>query len=157
MTAPTPAEIDAIRERRSKITPPPWYADNPDDDHAMNVLLVTTDRHGVGDLRTPFDEHGKVVAITMLQTPRFAGVADGRWCENTEFIANAPTDIDTLLAAIRERDATIERLTAAANRLLGAPIWGHQHWDSTMQSGVGCEICIESRRERDEFRKALRE
>lgn len=114
MTNPTPADIAAIRERRSKITPPPWYADNPDDDHAMNVLLVTTNRHGVGDLRTPFDEYGEVVAITMLQTPRFAGVADSRWDENTEFIAHSPTDIDTLLAAIAERDDTIERLTREA-------------------------------------------
>lgn len=48
-----------------------------------------------------FDE-GEVVAGTLMQHPvRYATVADQKWEENAEFIAQARSDIPRLLEEIR--------------------------------------------------------
>lgn len=98
-TDPTP-DLDAIRERWADATPGPWHVRDMDDDHAMSLTAVSTvpdDGYGWGDQLTEA-EAGEIVAVTLLQAPRLASIADGRWDENAVAIAAAPTDIADLLA-----------------------------------------------------------
>jgi hypothetical protein len=104
-------ERQAIRQRVDAATPGPWYWHNPDDDVCMNVYLVTTHPYEPDDLIPgDFDDHGEVVAITLLQTPRFAGVSDHKWQENAHFIAEVRTDIPKLLDDLDAADARIAAL-----------------------------------------------
>ena len=42
-----------------------------------------------------------MVAATLVQHPRFIDIADERWDQNADFIANARTDIPRLIADIK--------------------------------------------------------
>ena len=53
------------------------------------------------------------------------------------------------------RDAEVERLRAAIEAIQSAPIWGHGHWDHTMQRGAGCNLCIEQHKARQQLKAAL--
>jgi len=85
-------DLKADLELCNKATPGPWYAGATDDEHFMNLHYVTTEprsyRH---DGERAFVEglirKDKVVAITLLQTPRF--VDCWQFGENTRFIAQA--------------------------------------------------------------------
>lgn len=53
---------------------------------------------------------GQIVAVTLLQWPRLADVDDGRWDENTRFIAHVREDVPRLIAEIRRlRDLLSEK------------------------------------------------
>jgi hypothetical protein len=72
-----------------------------DDDHAMNLVAVSTAPDtGLGERWPDFDS-GSIVAATLVQQPRYADVSDQRWDENAAFIAHARDDIPRLLAEIR--------------------------------------------------------
>ena len=85
-------DLKADLELCNKATPGPWYAGVTDDERFMNLHYVTTEprsyRH---DGERAFVEglirRDKVVAITLLQTPRF--VDCWQFGENTRFIAQA--------------------------------------------------------------------
>ena len=85
-------DLKADLELCNKATPGPWYAGATDDERFMNLHYVTTEprsyRH---DGKRAFVEglirRDKVVAITLLQTPRFADC--WQFGENTRFIAQA--------------------------------------------------------------------
>jgi len=102
-----------IEERASRATPGPWYAHNPDDDMSMNVFLVATTPEEPDPWWDGEEEAKKVVAITLLQSPRVADVADGRWEENAGFIAHAREDVPWLLSLLREREEENRRLREA--------------------------------------------
>lgn len=51
--------------------------------------------------------------------------------------------------------AEVERLRAAIEAIQSAPIWGHGHWDHTMQRGAGCNLCIEQHKARQQLQAAL--
>ena len=98
--------IAAIKERRAKITPPPWTTiDRPWGD---GDVICTG--HG--------DPHGQtLIAETGIYDQESEEQIEDRPLENAEFIAKAPTDIDTLLAAVArltaDRDAYLAVVEAA--------------------------------------------
>lgn len=115
-----PSEVEQrlreIEERASRATSGPWYAHNPDDDMSMNVFLVATTPEEPDPWWDGEEEAKKVVAITLLQSPRVADVADGRWEENAGFIAHAREDVPWLLSLLREREEEIRRLRTLLER-----------------------------------------
>lgn len=109
--------IREIEERASRATPGPWYAHNPDDDMSMNVFLVATTPEEPDPWWDGEEEAKKVVAITLLQSPRVADVADGRWEENAGFIAHAREDVPWLLSLLREREEEVRALRHLLNEI----------------------------------------
>jgi hypothetical protein len=94
-----------IRARWNATTPGPWHVTVFDDVHAMNLVAVAT----VADT----DASSEIIAATLVQAPRYVDVADGRWDENAEAIANAPSDIAYLLG----QNALLEGQLAMAREI----------------------------------------
>jgi hypothetical protein len=108
------AEIEEIVEAA---TPGPWYVRFLDDDHAMNLVTVSTvPDAGRGERRPDFD-HREVVAATLVQEPRYVDVGDERWDENAQFIATARRDVPRLVAEVRR----LRRLLAAQECPVSSP------------------------------------
>ena len=116
-----------IEERANRATPGPWYAKATDDASFMNAMYVSTrpgpfehdNRRGM-DPTAPDHDASHVVAITLLQTPLLADVADAKWDENTEFIAHAREDVPWLLSLLREREEQARQLGVQMERYLDA-------------------------------------
>lgn len=84
-------DIEAIKARLAAATPGPWFAQDTDDRMCMSLYAVTTDnREPWVDLPEKDNGHGHVVALTLLQSPRYATHGSGKYEENTTFIAHAP-------------------------------------------------------------------
>jgi hypothetical protein len=98
----TEHELIAIEEIAAAATPGPWYIRYLDDDHAANLVAVSTKPDtGRGERWPDFDE-GDIIAATLIQFPsRYVDCADERWDENARFIARARQDIPRLVAEIR--------------------------------------------------------
>jgi hypothetical protein len=110
----TEQELSEIEFRRDAASPSPWYARITDDVFSMNALYVGTHQGSQMDKSWSRDNKpgleaggnhqeppGRVIAITLLQQPHLADVADEKWDENTLFIAHAREDIPKLIAEIR--------------------------------------------------------
>ena len=116
----TPERLAEIETRCNATTPGPWEYENIDDGMCMNADVVRTCGDGAVDdfpLDGPYEDKERIVAITLLQAPRFASIADNRWEENAQFIAHARTDVPDLIAEIRrlttERDAAVAQAQAS--------------------------------------------
>ncbi|WP_327128770.1 hypothetical protein [Streptomyces sp. NBC_01727] len=108
----TDEELAEIEELTEATTPGPWYVRTLDDDWAMNLVAVSTlPDTGRGE-RWPDFDHRQIVAATLVQQPRYVDVADARWDENAQFIANARQDIPRLIAKIRLLRQLLEAKTA---------------------------------------------
>ncbi|MFK0173607.1 hypothetical protein ACIQU5_32975 [Streptomyces sp. NPDC090306] len=98
---PTDAELADMEELVAVTTPGPWHVRLLDDDWAMGLVAVSTlPDTGQGE-RWPHFDHGRIVAATLVQQPRYVDVADERWDENAQFIANAREDVPRLVAEVR--------------------------------------------------------
>lgn len=148
----TEKELKAIKARADTATPGPWYSFDTDDDVHMSALGVASmdfepwfamPDHGNG--------HEHVVAMTLIQSPRFACHASGKWAEDAEFIAHARTDIPALLAEIDQLKRQLTDYTAALQFVVdmpfGAPLASARcqgmaratlkKWQPTPRPGVG--------------------
>ncbi|MFC5832780.1 hypothetical protein [Nonomuraea insulae] len=97
----TAEELAAIEERAEVATPGPWFIRLLDDEDAMNLVAISTvPDTGHGERWPDFDHH-EIVAATLIQQPRYVDVADARWDENAQFIANARQDIPRLITEIK--------------------------------------------------------
>jgi hypothetical protein len=104
-------DLDEIEELCSVATPGPWFVRNLDDDHAMNLVAVSTvEDTGTGERRPGFD-HAELIAATLVQHPRYVDCADSRWDENADFIAMAREAVPALVSEVKR----LRRLLAAAN------------------------------------------
>jgi hypothetical protein len=102
-------DLDGIEELCTVATPGPWFVRSLDDDHAMNLVAVSTvEDTGLGE-RWPDFDHGELVAATLVQEPRYVDCADGRWDENARFIAMAREAVPRLVEEVRR----LRRLLAA--------------------------------------------
>ena len=111
----TDEELAAVRARnerrkmlKSRATVGPWYVHFLDDDNAMSLVAVSTVPETGRQERWPDFDHRNMVAATLVQQPRYADVADGRWDENAKFIASARND---------DLEADVEALLAEVERL----------------------------------------
>ena len=97
----TDEELSEIEERARAATPGPWHVRQLDDDFAMSLVAIgTVPDTGASERWQDFD-HRHIVAATLVQQPRYVDVADERWDENANFIANARQDVPRLIAEIR--------------------------------------------------------
>ncbi|MFK8908375.1 hypothetical protein [Streptomyces sp. YS-3] len=97
----TDEELAEIQELAEAATPGPWHVRFVDDDYAMNLVAISiTPDTGLGE-RWPDFDHRQIVAATLVQQPRYVGVADELWDENARFIAAAREAIPRLIAEIR--------------------------------------------------------
>lgn len=98
---PGDLDLDAIEELCAAATPGPWFVRNLDDDHAMNLVAVSTvPDTGRAERRPEFD-HRELIAATLVQHPRYVDCADERWDENAAFIAMAREAVPRLVAEVR--------------------------------------------------------
>ncbi|GAA4582516.1 hypothetical protein GCM10023194_17450 [Planotetraspora phitsanulokensis] len=112
MTDEDLAEIEALA---NAATPGPWYVRRLDDDFAMSLVAISTAPDtGLGE-RWPDYDHYEIVAATLVQHPRYVDVADERWDENAQFIAEARHEVPRLIAEIRR----LRELLAIADQDLG--------------------------------------
>ncbi|MFE7032741.1 hypothetical protein ACFU9Y_20725 [Streptomyces sp. NPDC057621] len=103
-------DLDEIEELCSVATPGPWFVRSLDDDHAMNLVAVSTaEDTGQGE-RWPDFDHKELIAATLVQHPRYVDCADGRWDENAAFIAMAREAVPGLVLEIKR----LRRLLSAA-------------------------------------------
>jgi hypothetical protein len=122
---PLPVEIEEIRERRAKITAPPWkvYYERPTLTEAGRAQGLKEERdEQVRAIGTAWDHpqlKGPDAVVTTKHGPYYNpqhAVSIDRG--DAEFIANAPTDIDTLLAAYEASEREVVRLTVDADQAL---------------------------------------
>lgn len=100
-------ELTEIEELCSAATPGPWFVRYLDDDHAMNLVAVsTTPDTGRGE-RWPDFDHREVVAATLVQHPRYVDSGDERWDENAAFIAMAREALPLLAKEVRRLRAVL--------------------------------------------------
>ncbi|MGW2256224.1 hypothetical protein ACWCXH_39760 [Kitasatospora sp. NPDC001660] len=98
MTDEELAEIEALADAA---TPGPWHVRQLDDDFAMSLVAISTvPDTGAGE-RSPDFGHHEIVAATLVQQPRYVDIADERWDENAQFIADARQNVPRLIAEIR--------------------------------------------------------
>lgn len=110
---PTDEQLREIRERLEKATPGPW-----------DMFCGSKVRAIKGDLAVPIFESLAPIGWHKrknLTHKVLCKAYSDEWA-NANFIAHAPTDISTLLGAIDERDAEIERLKNA-NDMFAAEVF----------------------------------
>ncbi len=111
MTSPEPLsdrELDELDELAQAATPGPWFVRGLDDEHAMNLVAVsTTPDTGLGE-RWPDFDYREIVAATLVQQPRYVDAADERWDENAQFIATAREAVPRLVTEIRRLRRQLE-------------------------------------------------
>ncbi|MFC4033412.1 hypothetical protein ACFO3J_18270 [Streptomyces polygonati] len=101
-------ELDELDELARAATPGPWFVRGLDDEHAMNLVAVsTTPDTGLGE-RWPNFDHREIVAATLVQQPRYVDAADEHWDENAQFIATAREAVPRLVAEIRRLRSQLE-------------------------------------------------
>ncbi|WP_237519647.1 hypothetical protein [Streptomyces sp. HUCO-GS316] len=104
MDTPSPLtdeELAEIEELARAATPGPWHVRQLDDDFAMSLVAISTVPDTGADERRPDFDHRQIAAAILVQQPRHIDVADERWDENANFIANARQDFPHLIAEIR--------------------------------------------------------
>lgn len=79
-------------------TPGAWHIIEADDERFMSAVYVATTPEDA----TPGETPENVIAVTLLQSPRVACIADEKWDENATFIAAAnPATVLRLVAMVR--------------------------------------------------------
>ena len=79
-------------------TPGAWHIIESDDERFMSAVYVATTTPEA----TPGETPENVIAVTLLQSPRVACIADEKWDENAAFIVAAnPAAVLRLVAMVR--------------------------------------------------------
>ena len=102
--------LNDIWARLEAATPGPWFMVCTDDDSYMSARYVgTVDRGDRHDAQTGMDgsRAGEIVAVTLYQLHPGIAHDAGRWDEDADLIANAPSDLRHLL----ERVELLETVT----------------------------------------------
>jgi hypothetical protein len=97
----TDDELAEVDELVSAATPGPWHVRSLDDEWAMNLVTISTVPETGRQERWPQFDSGEMVAATLVQHPRYIDIADQRWDENAQFIAQARDLIPRLTEEIR--------------------------------------------------------
>ena len=114
MPSMTPERLAEIEARENATTPGPWVADHPDDGACMGayaIRLANTPALGDFPLQGPYEDRKNVVAITLLQRPRYAEIHDWRGLQNANFIAHAKSDVPDLIAEVRRLKSALDATT----------------------------------------------
>jgi hypothetical protein len=101
---------DELRALCAQATAGPWYVHNPDDEACMNAYAVTTSPGEPVVDATPPNDHGQIIALTLLQSPRVVCHAAGRWEADARFIAAAREAVPALLDENARLRAALEAL-----------------------------------------------
>ncbi|MDT0387486.1 hypothetical protein [Streptomyces dubilierae] len=106
--APDDLDLDTIEELCAAATPGPWFVRNVDDEHAMNLVAVSTVEGTGRTERWPGFDHRELIAATLVQQPRYVDCADERWEENAAFIAMARDALPRLVAEVKRLRLLVE-------------------------------------------------
>ena len=106
------AELDRIEKLADAATPEPWFSVCTDDQDFMNARYVGTVNRGGGHdgqqgLIASGERVGEIVAITLAQAPELVSIADEKYDENMDFIADARTSNPRMVRLIRAQDRVI--------------------------------------------------
>lgn len=87
-----------LEAKAKAATPGAWHIIEADDERFMSAVYVVTTPEDA----TPGEKPENVIAVTLLQSPPVACIADEKWDENTAFIAAAnPATVLRLVAMVR--------------------------------------------------------
>lgn len=87
-----------LEAKAKAATPGAWHIIEADDERLMSAVYVATTPEDA----TPGETPENVIAVTLLQSPRVACIADEKWDENAAFIAAAdPAAVLRLVAMVR--------------------------------------------------------
>ncbi len=92
--------LDELLDLATSATPRPWYVRRLDDDHASNLIAISTTKDTHKHERWPHFGAGEIVAATIVQNPRYVCIADEKWSENAEYIVAAATVLPTLIQEV---------------------------------------------------------
>ncbi|MEU3849729.1 hypothetical protein [Streptomyces sp. NPDC029554] len=106
--APDDLDLDTIEELCAAATPGPWFVRNVDDEHAMNLVAVSTGEGTGRTERWPGFDHRELIVATLVQQPRYVDCADERWEENAAFIAMARDALPRLVAEVKRLRLLVE-------------------------------------------------
>jgi hypothetical protein len=98
----TNQQLQELLDLAKKATPRPWHVRHLDDSHAMCLTAISTVPDNDKGERWPEFDCAEIVAATLVQEPRYADIADGRWNENAEFIVAAANSFLSLVEEILE-------------------------------------------------------
>lgn len=96
-----------LEAKAKAATPGAWHIIEADDERFMSAVYVATTPEDA----TPGETPENVIAVTLLQSPRVACIADEKWDENATFIAAAnPATVLRLVGMVRILGNQLETL-----------------------------------------------
>lgn len=96
-----------LEDKAKAATPGAWHIIEADDERFMSAVYVATTPEDA----TPGETPENVIAVTLLQSPRVACIADEKWDENATFIAAAnPATVLRLVGMVRILGNQLETL-----------------------------------------------
>lgn len=90
--------LTELEAKAKAATPGAWHIIEADDERFMSAVYVATTPEDA----TPGETPENVIAVTLLQSPRVACIADEKWDENAAFIVAAnPAAVLRLVGMVR--------------------------------------------------------
>jgi hypothetical protein len=111
MERPSEEQLEGLEELAEKATPRPWYVRHLDDDAAMSLIGISTQKDsGLGKRFGMMFDGKELLAATLIQHPRYVSSADEKWHENAEYIVAAANALPSLIEEIRELRKQLEEV-----------------------------------------------
>ena len=109
------AKSEVSKKMKVAATPGPWFIQENEDNHSMNMTAVATNSTPQSFRVSKNYDAGVVIALTLVQEPQYAAIADERWEENAGFIVHARNsdleqDVDLLLEEVVRLRQELDRL-----------------------------------------------
>lgn len=96
-------QLAELEELAEKATPRPWYVRHLDDDVAMSLIGISTQKDsGFSERFGLMFDGTELLAATLIQHPRYVDSADKKWHENADYIVAAANALPSLIEEIRE-------------------------------------------------------
>jgi len=96
-------QLEELEKLAESATPRPWYVRRLDDDVAMSLIGISTQKDsGLGERFGVMFEGTELLAATLIQHPRYVDSADEKWHENADYIVAAANALPSLIDEIKE-------------------------------------------------------
>jgi len=110
-------QLESLLDLAGRATPRPWYVRRLDDDQAMNLIGISTEKDSGLHERFEVLFHGdELLAATLVQHPRYVCSADQKWDENADYIVAAVNVLPSLIEEIRELRRRLEEVERKIRR-----------------------------------------
>ena len=105
----TEEQLEELAELAKRATSRPWYIRHLNDELAMNLIGISTQKDsGLGERFGILFSGDELLAATLIQHPRYVDCADQKWHENAEYIVAAVNALPSLIEEIKELRKRLE-------------------------------------------------